>query len=590
MPPWLRGQGPGLGHRRVLDAAGLDPRARRPRGREGQAVRAHAGDPAADRPVAARGHRPRGDGRGRRSPSTATCCRPTAARAPRRSAAATSRCTTRARAWSRPSTIGAHPITDTVRRDLGRHRRRARRSRPRLLRGRARRGRHERRDDRRGPVRRGAGHRRGRCRSRRDELDELLGLAEARHPRDLRRCSARWSRSRPRPAPPRDAARSCSRPPTPTRREEIARRARRDAGARPSSCVPRPDDVPDVEETGATLEDNARLKAVALRDATGLPAIADDTGLEVDALDGAPGVRSARFAGERRDLRRQRGELLLERLDGVPPERRTARFATVALARWPDGREVAALGDVEGTIADASRGATAGFGYDPVFVPDEGDGRTFAEMTASREARDLAPGPRVPYPGRDGLRRWSRRPRRQIRGVTSGSHRHRRVRGRPQGPRGRARVPRARRAPLRRELLAAPDWEVDLHPEEGCEGPVDLYLSLEIDPRVLLGFEDAVIERGRRRGPARRLPLPAQLHVGAAAACRTAPTCSCSPPSSPASGGPDLPLEVSAIDSIPAAPTRRSARCGSSPTSGVAAAHPRRRRGLVRDARPLPRR
>ena len=97
------------------------------------------------------------------------------------------------------------------------------------------------------------------------------------------------------------------------------------------------------------------------------------------------------------------------------------------------------------------------------------------------------------------------------------------------------------------------NWEVDLHPEEGCEGPVDLYLSLEIDPRVLLGFEDAVIERGRRRGPARRVPLPAQLHVGAAAARPAVPTCCVLATELAARGGPDLPLEVSAIDSIPEA-------------------------------------
>ncbi|MEX0947554.1 MAG: RdgB/HAM1 family non-canonical purine NTP pyrophosphatase [Acidimicrobiia bacterium] len=151
----------------------------------------------------------------------------------------------------------------------------------------------------------------------------------------------------------------------------------RESGA-PIALEPRDPSLPDVEETGATLEDNARLKAVDVCARTGMPAIADDTGLEVDALDGAPGVRSARFAGGRASYA-DNVELLLDRLTDVPDPQRTARFATVAIARWPDGREVAALGTVEGSIASAARG-NGGFGYDPVFVPVEGDGRTFAEM------------------------------------------------------------------------------------------------------------------------------------------------------------------------------------------------------------------
>jgi XTP/dITP diphosphohydrolase len=149
--------------------------------------------------------------------------------------------------------------------------------------------------------------------------------------------------------------------------------------------VPRPDDVPEVDETGTTLEDNARLKAVALCEATGLAAVADDTGLAVDALDGAPGVYSARYAGEDATYA-DNVEKLLEALAGVAAPARTARFSTVALARWPDGREVAAIGEVEGTIATEARGG-AGFGYDPLFVPDEGDGRTFAEMSADEKHR-----------------------------------------------------------------------------------------------------------------------------------------------------------------------------------------------------------
>ena len=175
----------------------------------------------------------------------------------------------------------------------------------------------------------------------------------------------------------------------------------REAGA-PIELAPRPESVPDVDETGATLEENARLKAAALCEATGLPAIADDTGLEVDALGGAPGVYSARFAGPGATYADHVAHLL-ERLDGVEAARRTARFATVAVARWPDGREVAALGEVTGRIAAVPRG-TNGFGYDPLFVPDEGDGRTFAEMAAAekhalshrgRAFRTLADGLRI---------------------------------------------------------------------------------------------------------------------------------------------------------------------------------------------------
>ncbi len=149
--------------------------------------------------------------------------------------------------------------------------------------------------------------------------------------------------------------------------------------------LPRPADVPEVDETGVTLEDNARLKAVALCEATGLPAVADDTGLEVDALGGAPGVFSARYAGEDATYA-DNVEKVLGALVGVEAAARTARFSTVALARWPDGREVAAIGAVEGVIATEARG-DAGFGYDPLFVPVEGDGRTFAEMSAEEKHR-----------------------------------------------------------------------------------------------------------------------------------------------------------------------------------------------------------
>jgi XTP/dITP diphosphohydrolase len=137
-----------------------------------------------------------------------------------------------------------------------------------------------------------------------------------------------------------------------------------------------PRTAPDVAETGATLEENARIKASALATAIGVAAVADDTGLEVDALDGAPGVRSARYAGEHATDADNVAKLLHE-LGGTPNRR--ARFATVALARWPDGHEVSARGEVGGEIATQPRGSH-GFGYDPVFVPSEGDGSTFAEM------------------------------------------------------------------------------------------------------------------------------------------------------------------------------------------------------------------
>jgi XTP/dITP diphosphohydrolase len=135
---------------------------------------------------------------------------------------------------------------------------------------------------------------------------------------------------------------------------------------------------PDVAETGATLEENARIKARALADALGMLAVADDTGLEVDPLGGAPGIYTARYAGEDATYADNVAKLL-EELTRAPASPRTARFATVAIARWPDGREAVARGEVEGVIADAPRGH-AGFGYDPVFVPVEGDGRSFAEM------------------------------------------------------------------------------------------------------------------------------------------------------------------------------------------------------------------
>ena len=147
--------------------------------------------------------------------------------------------------------------------------------------------------------------------------------------------------------------------------------------------LPRPRAVPDVVEDADTLEGNARLKAVALVEATGLPAVADDTGLEVDALDGAPGVFTARFAGEGATYADNVAKMLAD-LAGLPPAQRTARFRTVALVRWPDGRELVAHGTVEGELATEARG-DRGFGYDPLFIPADGDGRTFAQMSADEK-------------------------------------------------------------------------------------------------------------------------------------------------------------------------------------------------------------
>ncbi|MBA2609275.1 MAG: RdgB/HAM1 family non-canonical purine NTP pyrophosphatase [Actinobacteria bacterium] len=147
--------------------------------------------------------------------------------------------------------------------------------------------------------------------------------------------------------------------------------------------LPRPTDVADVDETDDTLEGNARLKAFALVNATGLPAIADDTGLEVDELGGAPGVYSARYAGADATYADNVCKLH-EAMIGAST--RTARFRTVALAGFPDGTEIIGHGVIEGVIADDPTG-DGGFGYDPLFIPTDGDGRTFAEMTLDEKER-----------------------------------------------------------------------------------------------------------------------------------------------------------------------------------------------------------
>lgn len=130
---------------------------------------------------------------------------------------------------------------------------------------------------------------------------------------------------------------------------------------------------PEVAETGATLEENALLKATAVTEATGLPALADDTGLEVSALGGEPGVHTARYAGPDASYADNVAKLLRE-LEGAAD--RSARFVTVVALAFPDGEYVTAEGAVEGRIAESRRGK-GGFGYDPVF---EVEGVTLAEM------------------------------------------------------------------------------------------------------------------------------------------------------------------------------------------------------------------
>lgn len=152
------------------------------------------------------------------------------------------------------------------------------------------------------------------------------------------------------------------------------------------TLLPRPTHVPDVEENADTLLGNARLKARAIMEATGKPAVADDTGLFVEALPDELGVRTARYASDRPEhaadpYGANRRKLLesLERLGCVSPESRRARFVTVAVVLWPGGRELSVEGECRGTIASSERGEH-GFGFDPLFVPEEYPDMTFAEL------------------------------------------------------------------------------------------------------------------------------------------------------------------------------------------------------------------
>lgn len=141
---------------------------------------------------------------------------------------------------------------------------------------------------------------------------------------------------------------------------------------------------PDVEEPHDTYVHNALEKATAVARVLGVPAIADDSGIEVDALGGAPGPRSARFAGEDASDAENLSKLL-ETIADVPPERRTARYRCVAAIAWPDGRSLHSEETCDGTLVTAPRGER-GFGYDPAFVPS-GEERTMAELAEDEKDR-----------------------------------------------------------------------------------------------------------------------------------------------------------------------------------------------------------
>jgi XTP/dITP diphosphohydrolase len=156
-----------------------------------------------------------------------------------------------------------------------------------------------------------------------------------------------------------------------------------DLGIRIRTLIDFPD-APEVEEDGMTCEANAIKKATEIARATGLPAVADDTGLEVDALGGRPGVFAARYAGEHATYEDNCKKLLKE-LNGVPPAERTARFMTVAALVMPRGQSQVATGTLVGVIAEECTGSQ-GFGYDPLFfVPELG--RTLAELTPEEKNR-----------------------------------------------------------------------------------------------------------------------------------------------------------------------------------------------------------
>jgi len=143
--------------------------------------------------------------------------------------------------------------------------------------------------------------------------------------------------------------------------------------------------LPEPEETGATFEENAILKAEAAARAADLPALADDSGLAVDALDGAPGIYSARWAGPDKDFAQamRNVEEELQKAGATTPGARSARFVAALAVAWPDGHVETVRGEIEGTLVWPPRG-TQGFGYDPMFLPDGLD-RTFGEMSADEK-------------------------------------------------------------------------------------------------------------------------------------------------------------------------------------------------------------
>ena len=280
----------------------------------------------------------------------------------------------------------------------------------------------------------------------------------------------------------------------PDKAEEIRAVLARRRASTSSSCRG-PADVPEVDETG----DDARGRTRGSRrsrcaTAPACPAVADDTGLEVDALGGAPGRVLRPVRGRATPPTPTTSPSCCASSAASPARTRTARFATVALARWPDGREVAAHRRRRGH--DRRRGAgrrrvrvrpgvRAGRGRRPHLRRDDGRPRSTRSRTGAARSVPWPTGSRSSWPWiRSSGGAWKRSAR-------GGSHRHRRVRGRPQGPRGRARVPRPRRAALRRELLAAP--------ELGGRPP----------------------PRGGVRGTGRPLPLARDRPPGAARASRT---------------------------------------------------------------------
>jgi len=168
----------------------------------------------------------------------------------------------------------------------------------------------------------------------------------------------------------------------PDKREELAALLG-DLGIKIRTLADFPD-APEVVEDGDTCRANAVKKAVAIARHTGLPAVADDTGLEVEALGGRPGVHAARYAGERATYEDNWRKLIRE-LDGVPQQRRRARFITVAAVAMPSGKVEVAEGMLEGVIAEAPAG-TLGFGYDPIFVVPQ-LGKTLAQLAPGEKNR-----------------------------------------------------------------------------------------------------------------------------------------------------------------------------------------------------------